>query len=827
MIRTIAGSTSIGNAGDGGPAVNARFNSPSDLLVDGDGNLLVCDSRNARIRRIDMETGIIATVVGTGTQGYAGDGGPATAAKLDGPFAMSFGGAGNLHVLERGGSRVRRVDAATGVITTVAGAPSPAPFYTSHWGQPAISLRLDDLWSVAAGPGGDFYLGALRGYVGRVDGATGILTKIAGDGIENFGGDGNPALGSQLYRPEAVVADVAGNIYIADAGNSRVRRIDAVTNLIDTIAGGGSGSVVSGIRGTDMQLTPHGVAVGPDGQVYVAGYHAVLRIDPISTMVTVLTRQPLIGGFAGDGGPVSEAELDTPGALAFDADGRLYVADENNHRIRRIDLGAGIITTVAGNDGPTAIQDGLPATAGQIVARSIAFDHEGNLLLTQKAVDRVRRIDGGTGIVTTVVGGGSLDLANGRLATEVRFPKPWGVASDDAGNLFVSSSLDDTVWRVDGATGRLRLIAGNRSDGAGGDGGPAILAGLFAPTALFRWNERLLVIDLGNDRIRSVSITPGCGNGVLDGTEECDDGDDVDGDACESDCTLPVCGNGIVDWDEECDEGGANGSPTSCCIEYCFYAWPDIVCRPEASACDVAETCTGTSGTCPMDLVAPMGTACPDDGDLCTDGGVCDGTGGCEHTPRPDTDADGICDDLEVCISASVGFLPRPIPRLLVRSSAQAEPPRDRLQFTGTFGLPPTWTFGDLDPSVTGARLLIRTPSGGVEVDVALPAGIRAAGLPRGWVRKGGGKVWSYSDRDSNGTSGIVKATITGSTDPGRHEVQLKLSGRNGAYALGAGHEPLTVAIAFGAPGGVGACGEGIFEADDCERAGGKLVCRP
>ena len=283
-----------GPRGDGGAATAADFCDVNGIALDSSGNLFIADDCDYVIRRVDASTGIISTVAGNGTWGYSGDGAPATAAKLAGPAGVAVDGAGNLFIADEFNRRVRRVDAATQVITTVAGTGTRG---FSGDGGPATSAELDEPQNITVDSAGNLFIADVgRSRIRRVDAATQVITTVAGSGGGggSFGGDGGLATSAFLDEPVQVAVDGAGNLFIADELNNRVRRVDAATQVITTVAGNGT------------------------------------------------------FGFSGDGGPATSAELDGPTGVAVDSAGNLFIADNLNSRIRRVDAATGIITTVAG-----------------------------------------------------------------------------------------------------------------------------------------------------------------------------------------------------------------------------------------------------------------------------------------------------------------------------------------------------------------------------------------------------------------------------------------------------------------------------------------------
>lgn len=283
LISTVAGNGSPGMVGDGGLAVNAMISNPAGLALDGAGNLYIADSGNNAIRRVDAVTGLITTIAGTlGQQGSTGDGGAATAAKLTFPYGIAFDAARDLYIADTGNNRVRRVDATTGVITTVAG--SGVVGYDGD-AKPATAAALNSPWNVVVGADGSFYIADLtNNRIRRVDTA-GLISTVAGTAQRGFSGDGGPATSAMLNNPASMVLDVAGNLFIADSGNNRVRKVSVATGVISTISG------------TDSE------------------------------------------SMDGDGGKADAASLYGPYSLFIDGPGNLYVGDMFHNRIREISSG--------------------------------------------------------------------------------------------------------------------------------------------------------------------------------------------------------------------------------------------------------------------------------------------------------------------------------------------------------------------------------------------------------------------------------------------------------------------------------------------------------
>ena len=483
-ITTIAGTGDRGFSGDGGPAVEAQLENPYGVAVDGAGNLYIADSENYRIRRVDA-SGIITTVAGTGSIGFSGDGGPAIRAQIAWPARVAVDGAGNLYIADFSNFRVRRVDA-SGIITTVAGTGERG--YGGDGG-PAVQARLEWPSHLAVDGAGNLYIADVD-RIRRVD-TSGIITTVAGTGDSGFSGDGGPAVQARIIHSRGVAVDGAGNLYIADTFNDRIRRVD-VSGIIATIAGGGSGG--DGGPAVEARLnSPNGVALDRVGNLYIADTisHRIRRVDASGTITTVAGTGT--SGYSGDGGPAVEAQLNCPSDVAVDRSGNLYIADRANARIRRVDS-SGNIQTVA-HTRRARCADGGPA---------VAVDRAGNLFVADYDDHRIKRVDP-SGTLTTIAGVGERGYGgdNGP-AIHAQLNWPNGVAVDDIGNLFIADSGNDRIRRVD-PQGVINTVAGIGVGGFGGDGGAAVGAALHSPGGVAVGGDgNLYIADSINTRIRRV-----------------------------------------------------------------------------------------------------------------------------------------------------------------------------------------------------------------------------------------------------------------------------------------------------------------------------------
>lgn len=339
-ITSVAGTGEKGFAGDGGPAAKAKLDQPFDVAFDRAGNLYFSDTFNHRIRKVDAKSGIITTVAGKGKKGYSGDGGTATDAMLNEPYGIELDAEANLFIVDRLNYCIRRVDAKSGTITTI------------------------------AGTGGKL----------------------------GFTGDGGPATQALLREPNGLCLDGKGKLYIADVADQRVRVVNLSSGMIDTLAGTGK-KESSGDGGPFKQATfagPRAVAYGPDGHLYVVERegNCVRRIDFKTGMIT---RYAGTGrkGFTGDGSKATDATFDGPKEIDIDRDGHVFIVDTENEAIRRIDGKSGIITTVAGK-GRTkmpGLGDGGLATAATLGRpHGVAIGPDGAIYIGDTNSHRIRRV---------------------------------------------------------------------------------------------------------------------------------------------------------------------------------------------------------------------------------------------------------------------------------------------------------------------------------------------------------------------------------------------------------------------------------------------------
>lgn len=526
QLTVVAGVGVPGFSGDGGPATAANLNRPLGLAVDAAGNIYVMEFNNRRVRRVDAATGIITTFAGNGLFGFGGDGGPATNAQFDSPIGLALDAAGNLFIADQGNSRIRRVNAATGIITTVAG--NGSSFFSGDGG-PATSASLRFPSGVAIDAAGNLFIAdRSNSRIRRVNALTGIIATVAGNGAFGFSGDGGPATSASLNSPLTVAVDSAGNLFIADTPNQRVRRVDAGTGVITTVVGNGVGSF-SGDGGPAASASlsgPVGLAFDATGNLFVAAQgNARVRsvaggVDGLITGAADEIIATVAGNgspfFSGDGGPAIDAGKSFPSGVGAAGDMSIYVSTDQ--RIRKIDS-AGNISTVAGDGLAGFSGDGGPATSARVSSpMGVAAAPDGSIYFVDRFNARIRKIDP-AGIITTVAGNGAFGFSgDGGPATSARLASPWDVAVSADGSLYIADLSNSRIRKVDPA-GIITTVAGNGSFSFCGDGGPATSACLAGPRGVaVAADGSVYIADTGNQRIRKVNsagiITIVAGNGL-------------------------------------------------------------------------------------------------------------------------------------------------------------------------------------------------------------------------------------------------------------------------------------------------------------------------
>lgn len=441
VVTTFAGTGASGFSGDGGPATAAQLSRPWGLAVYS-GSVYVVDGP-ARVRQVDAQ-GVIRTIAGTGKVGFSGDGGQATSAGLTNAVSVALDTAGNIFISDS--VRIRRI-ATDGSITTAAGNGS---FQASGDGGPAVSAGLATASGVAVSDAGTIFI-ADRGRIRRFT-VGGDVSTVAGDGSFAYSGDGGPAIVAQLTSPAGLAVDRAGNLFIADTGNNRIRKV-TVDGVIATVAGngafGGSGDGGPATAASFEMEYPTGMAFSPSGDLFLT--------DSVNAVIRRISPQGLISKVAAAGAPGFGNE---PTAVATDAAGNVYFTDPVLARVRKVSP-AGVDTVVA---------KGLREPVG------LAVDSSGNLFISESAANLIRKV-APDGTMTTFAGTGQEGSSgDGGPALSAQFSSPGPIAFDAFGNLWVAEPIRLRMITRDGLVRTVLIVSGEYY----GDGGLASTAGVGA-----------------------------------------------------------------------------------------------------------------------------------------------------------------------------------------------------------------------------------------------------------------------------------------------------------------------------------------------------------
>jgi uncharacterized repeat protein (TIGR02543 family) len=548
VIHTFAGNGNNVLSGNGGPAINASLNTPTAIVFDAQGDLVIADTGNNQIREVSP-TGIISKVAGTGNAAYDTDNGTAATAAFSGPTGLTIDRSGNIYVADTGNQRIRMISTA-GITSLISGNGTPGSFGD---GRQASTAEVHNPGSMVIDTSGNLYFADTGNDRVRRIATNGVISNYAGSGTVGAGGDGGYAIAANLNL-QAIGIDPQNNLLIADGANYRVRFVNAASSVISTIGGNGlivynpqnllrngdtlyfsdsnanrirqfsitgGASSISIFAGNgqvafdvtdDIALTarlnaPRGLAMDTVGNVYLADSknNAVRQITTHGALVNLAGNNTTID--AGDGGLATAAVVNNPVDVAF-ASGNLYILEQAGNKVRVITPN-GNIATYAGTGIPGAPSSPSgPATSQMLNSpQGLAVDSSGALYIADTGNNLIRKVSGGN--ITTVAGSGVSGFSgDGGLATSAALRNPAGVAVDSFGNLFIADTRNDVIREV-GADGIISTVAGIPSTtpvgGYNGDGSPATSFSLNQPNAVAIGSScNIFVADTGNQRIREV-----------------------------------------------------------------------------------------------------------------------------------------------------------------------------------------------------------------------------------------------------------------------------------------------------------------------------------
>ena len=530
-LTTIAGTGTAGFSGEGGPATSAQLDAPTEVFVDGHGNIFIADANNNVIREIVAATGNFKTVAGIpGFAAYNGDGIAATAAELNGPTGVSVDGSGNIFIAEINGCRVREVVAATGDIQTVAGTtgagiPGPEPSGNCGYNGNSIAAntaKLNGPSAVVLDSSGNLFLTDQGNYCVRKVATTGQITDVAGTctvllAPGGADGDGGAATSALFQRPVRLFVDGHENVYISDIADNRMREVVASTGNIQTVAGTGT----AGFTGDDALATqaeldqPSGVWVDASGNIFLTDSlnNRVREVTASNGFIQTIAGD---GSGDGDGGPATSGLLDAPYGVAVDETGNLFIADTADSVIREAVAATGNITTVAGTFTAGFDGDGLAINVDLNNPNGVFVDGSGDIFIADSQNNAIREVNS-DGSMTTVVG-----ESDGVLTNVLNYPT--AVFVDGSGNIFIADSGNNVIEKVAAVvvegTPALTVVAGTGTAGFTGNGGLATKAELNAPSGVFVDSSgNIFIADSLNNVVREVVAATGnietvAGNGT-------------------------------------------------------------------------------------------------------------------------------------------------------------------------------------------------------------------------------------------------------------------------------------------------------------------------
>jgi len=513
IITTVAGTGTAGFGGDGGPATKAQLNLPSDMAVDSEGNLYISDRSNNRIRKVAPD-GTITTYAGTGNEGYNGDNMAATRATLDKPFGLAVDKEGNLYIADRGNNRIRMVDAASGLIVTVAG---DGGFFFIGDNGPAYRASIAGPTDVAVDDEGNIYIADRSNNRIRMVNSLGMIRTVMGTGQQDYNGDSEVARETNLHLPFGVDLDQNGDLLVIDRSHYRIRKMLQKGNRVETIAGNGVKNFAGDhgpAAGANLEF-PHGIAVDNQDNVIFSdkGHYRIRRINPQGIIDTIAGNG--IRGNIGDGGPALKASV-FPTILELNHKDEIFFMSPSGFigLIRKIDTNGRIDLYMSTGDEDyqqAIMQAGFTGHSAKseiaIITQfsGMAFDKKGNLYVSDRVNHQIRKVTPDQKVITIAGTGQSDYTGDGGPAVKASFRDPQSLAMDDQGNLYIGDTANNVIRKID-PKGIVTTVAGNGSHEYSGDGGPALEAGFktIGDLAVSPSGE-LYIVETGSHTVRKIT----------------------------------------------------------------------------------------------------------------------------------------------------------------------------------------------------------------------------------------------------------------------------------------------------------------------------------
>lgn len=493
-----------GTAGDSGwidgTGSAARFSEPGSVAVDGSGNVYVADTLNHTIRKIVVSTGEVFTLAGLAGSSGSADG-PGSGARFLSPSGVAADGSGDVYVADTGNHAIRKIVAATGAVTTLAGLAGSSGS-TDGTGSAA---RFFSPRGIAVDGSGNVYVADTANYTIRMITPAGIVTTLAGM-AGRWGDTDGTGSAAQFKGPAGVTVDGSGNVFVADTSGSTIRKILVATGSVTTLAGYWLSGSTDGVGVSARFKNPAGIAADTSGNVFVAD----TENNTIRKIVVATGSVTTLAGLAGDwwgsaDGTGSAARFYYPNGVAVDGFGNLFVADTRDNSIRKIVLATRAVTTLAGLARASGSSDG-PGTAARFFwPEDVAADGSGNVYVTDIMNSTIRKIVVATGSVTTVAGlAGNVGSADG-IGNASRFRGPWAIAADKSGNLYVTDAANHTIRKITAATGSVTTLAGLAGSVGSADGTGSAARFNFPEGVAVDSSGNVYVADSNNNTIRKIA----------------------------------------------------------------------------------------------------------------------------------------------------------------------------------------------------------------------------------------------------------------------------------------------------------------------------------